>query len=134
MRRLSPLFRHVVSARRLCTKAAEPEVGTSTVDPAEIAKFAAQAAQWWHPDGAAAPLHRMNPLRVSYIRAALEKHVNTESSAEALREKESDMPLAHLSVLDVGCGGMLKKVFFRFFFRGVQARVFDGKGRDMVED
>ena len=36
-----------------------------TVDPAEVAKFEAMAADWWDPDGKFRPLHRLNPCRLS---------------------------------------------------------------------
>lgn len=75
---------------------------TSTVDPDEVAKFAAQAAKWWQPDGPAAPLHRLNPVRLSYIRAAIEKHLILPSGITA---HPSCKPLMGVNVLDVGCGG-----------------------------
>ena len=40
----------------------------STVDPAEIRKFERMAAEWWDPDGKFRPLHRLNPVRLGYIR------------------------------------------------------------------
>lgn len=46
----------------------------NTVDESELSKFSAQAADWWHPNGSAAALHRLNPLRIAYIRSAIEKH------------------------------------------------------------
>ena len=39
-----------------------------TIDPAEIARFAAQAASWWDPAGSFRPLHRLNPARLDFIR------------------------------------------------------------------
>jgi 2-polyprenyl-6-hydroxyphenyl methylase / 3-demethylubiquinone-9 3-methyltransferase len=50
------------------SSAADP----ATVDPAEVAKFAAAAGHdWWSPSGPAAPLHAMNPARVLFARAAI---------------------------------------------------------------
>lgn len=68
-----------------------------TVDPAEIARFAALADTWWAPSGPFAPLHRLNPLRVGYIR----------DTVAARRELDQSVlsPLEGLRVLDVGCGG-----------------------------
>jgi 2-polyprenyl-6-hydroxyphenyl methylase/3-demethylubiquinone-9 3-methyltransferase len=43
--------------------------GGSTVDPAEIAKFSKLSEEWWDPRGKMAPLHKINPLRLTYIRA-----------------------------------------------------------------
>jgi 2-polyprenyl-3-methyl-5-hydroxy-6-metoxy-1,4-benzoquinol methylase len=42
----------------------------STVDPAEIAKFSKLSDEWWDPNGKMAPLHKINPLRLTYIRDA----------------------------------------------------------------
>lgn len=66
-----------------------------TVDPDEIAKFNALAAQWWDPAGPFAALHRMNPLRLQLIAAA---------AAEAFGGAR---PLAGKRALDIGCGGGL---------------------------
>ena len=43
-------------------------LGVSTVDPAEIARFAAIAEEWWDPDGKFRPLHRFNPVRLQWLR------------------------------------------------------------------
>ena len=40
---------------------------TNTVDPSEIAKFEAMAAEWWDLEGKFKPLHMMNPVRLDYI-------------------------------------------------------------------
>lgn len=42
-----------------------------TVDPQDIARFSAIAAEWWDPTGKFRPLHRLNPLRLAYIRDTL---------------------------------------------------------------
>ena len=72
---------------------------SASVDPEEVAKFAALAEEWWDPDGKFAPLHRLNPLRLSFIRDRITAHLNRDPLAER--------PLAGLSVLDIGCGGGL---------------------------
>ena len=72
---------------------------TETVDTAEIGKFDRMAATWWDPEGEAKPLHRMNPIRLDYIR----DHV----CAQYGRDPEAIRPLSDLSVVDVGCGGGL---------------------------
>jgi len=46
--------------------------GTSTIDPREAAHFDAQAADWWNPSGSSAMLHRLNPVRLGYVRARLD--------------------------------------------------------------
>ena len=43
----------------------------ATADPREIEKFSALAADWWDPDGQFAPLHRLNPVRLTYVRDRL---------------------------------------------------------------
>ncbi len=40
----------------------------TTVDPAEVERFSALAAEWWDPKGKFAVLHRFNPVRLAYIR------------------------------------------------------------------
>src|SRR6202011_95601 len=46
----------------------------STVDPAEVAKFSKLSDEWWDPNGKMAPLHKVNPLRLSFIRAAARRN------------------------------------------------------------
>jgi 2-polyprenyl-6-hydroxyphenyl methylase/3-demethylubiquinone-9 3-methyltransferase len=71
----------------------------STVDPAEIERFSALAAQWWDADGPFRPLHRLNPTRLRYLRDRLALHFG--------RDAQKPRPLAGLRVLDLGCGGGL---------------------------
>lgn len=71
----------------------------STVDREEIAKFAAMAESWWDPKGKFRPLHRLNPIRVGYIRDRL--------AAKLGRDPLAPKPLEGLSLLDIGCGGGL---------------------------
>jgi 2-polyprenyl-6-hydroxyphenyl methylase/3-demethylubiquinone-9 3-methyltransferase len=70
-----------------------------TIDPEEIARFAAHAASWWDPAGSFRPLHRLNPARLDFIRGALDAHF--------ARAPRSLTPFAGLSLCDVGCGGGL---------------------------
>lgn len=70
-----------------------------TVDRAEIARFAAMAADWWNPRGRFRPLHRMNPVRVAYICDTLCRRLGRDASRPDALEG--------LRVLDVGCGGGL---------------------------
>jgi 2-polyprenyl-6-hydroxyphenyl methylase/3-demethylubiquinone-9 3-methyltransferase len=72
---------------------------STTVDPAEIAKFGAMADRWWDPDGPFRPLHRLNPVRIGYIRDQAAAHFGGDAA--------SVIPLAGLTALDVGCGGGL---------------------------
>ncbi len=71
-----------------------------TVDPREVGKFASIADQWWDAKGKFAPLHRMNPTRLEFIRDEILRHFNRDARA-------TRRPLAGLSVVDVGCGGGL---------------------------
>ena len=73
--------------------------GATTVDPAEIARFAALAESWWDPAGKFKPLHRLNPLRLGFLRDRLTAHFRRDSAA--LR------PFEGLRLLDIGCGGGL---------------------------
>ncbi|MGE3969087.1 MAG: bifunctional 3-demethylubiquinol 3-O-methyltransferase/2-polyprenyl-6-hydroxyphenol methylase, partial [Dongiaceae bacterium] len=45
-----------------------PALDSASVDPSEIAKFQALADGWWDPNGKMRPLHRLNPVRLAYIR------------------------------------------------------------------
>jgi 2-polyprenyl-6-hydroxyphenyl methylase/3-demethylubiquinone-9 3-methyltransferase len=72
---------------------------SASVDPDEVAKFAALAGQWWDPAGKFAPLHRLNPARLTFIRDRIAAHTGRDPLAER--------PLAGLRVLDIGCGGGL---------------------------
>lgn len=71
----------------------------TTIDPAEVAKFEAMAAEWWDPSGKFKPLHMMNPVRLDYICAQI--------AGEFDRDLGTDKPFAGLRVLDIGCGGGL---------------------------
>ena len=70
----------------------------TTVDPEEIERFSRIASQWWDPKGKFAPLHRINPLRVQWIRDTACQHFGLP---------ESHQPLSGLRLLDIGCGGGL---------------------------
>ncbi|WP_424943531.1 bifunctional 2-polyprenyl-6-hydroxyphenol methylase/3-demethylubiquinol 3-O-methyltransferase UbiG [Aliiroseovarius crassostreae] len=72
---------------------------TSSVDPSEVEKFAAMAAEWWDPTGKFKPLHMMNPVRLDYI--------TSQIAAEFGRDLADDKPFAGLRILDIGCGGGL---------------------------
>src|SRR6266550_5861855 len=79
--------------------AGAPRATASTVDPAEVAKFSRLSDEWWSPNGKMAPLHKINPLRLSYIRDAacrkFERNVKSLSCLSGLR------------ILDIGCGAGL---------------------------
>jgi 2-polyprenyl-6-hydroxyphenyl methylase/3-demethylubiquinone-9 3-methyltransferase len=71
----------------------------STVDPAEIAKFEAMAAEWWDPNGKFKPLHMLNPCRLDYI--------TSQIAGEFDRDLTQPEPFKGLRLLDIGCGGGL---------------------------
>lgn len=71
----------------------------TTINPAEQAKFAGMAEAWWDPDGKFKPLHKINPVRIAYIRDHAILHFDRVGGT--LR------PLEGLRVLDIGCGGGL---------------------------
>ena len=71
----------------------------ATIRPEEAAHFGKLAADWWDPRGSSAMLHRLNPVRLGFIRAAIDAHWPGD-----LREMK---PLADKRVLDVGCGAGL---------------------------
>jgi 2-polyprenyl-6-hydroxyphenyl methylase/3-demethylubiquinone-9 3-methyltransferase len=73
--------------------------GESSIRPSEAAHFGAMAGDWWDPDGASAMLHRLNPVRLAYIRDRIDQH--WQSDEQGFR------PLSGKSALDVGCGAGL---------------------------
>ncbi|HSC19171.1 MAG TPA: bifunctional 2-polyprenyl-6-hydroxyphenol methylase/3-demethylubiquinol 3-O-methyltransferase UbiG [Rhizomicrobium sp.] len=77
----------------------ETSPGAGTLDESEVAKFARLAGEWWDPNGAFAPLHKFNPVRLQFIRDC--------AAAQFGRDVRSVRPFAGLSLLDLGCGGGL---------------------------
>jgi 2-polyprenyl-6-hydroxyphenyl methylase/3-demethylubiquinone-9 3-methyltransferase len=71
----------------------------TTVDPSEIAKFEAMAAEWWDENGKFKPLHMLNPCRLDYI--------TTQIAGEFDRDLSTPSPFKGLQLLDIGCGGGL---------------------------
>ena len=75
------------------------EAQGSSVDPAEVARFSAIAAEWWDPRGKFRPLHRFNPTRLAFVRDT--------ALARFHRDPGAARPFAGLRLLDIGCGGGL---------------------------
>lgn len=71
----------------------------TSIDPGEIAKFEAMAAEWWDPEGKFRPLHMMNPVRLDYV--------TRQIAAEFGRDLHGAQPFAGLRIVDIGCGGGL---------------------------
>src|ERR1700720_5043983 len=78
------------------TVAAMSPVESPTVDPAEVARFAALAADWWDPAGKMGMLHKFNPVRLRYIKEA--------ACRQFARDPKRLDSLAGLRILDIGCG------------------------------
>lgn len=72
---------------------------TATIRPEEAAHFGKLAQDWWDPNGSSAMLHRLNPVRLGFIRDAIDAH--WPGSARSVR------PLSGRRALDVGCGAGL---------------------------
>ncbi len=71
----------------------------NSVVPAEAERFGRIAADWWDPDGASAMLHKLNPVRLKYIRDQIDRHWQCDECGRT--------PLADKTALDVGCGAGL---------------------------
>ena len=71
----------------------------TTINDAEVAKFTAMAEEWWDPTGKFKPLHKFNPVRLTYIRDQLVSHFGRDTSGMR--------PLEGLKIVDIGCGGGL---------------------------
>jgi 2-polyprenyl-6-hydroxyphenyl methylase/3-demethylubiquinone-9 3-methyltransferase len=91
-------------------------MSAATINPNEAAHFGALATDWWDPHGSSAMLHKLNPVRLSYIRSQIDAHWHGDA-----RERR---PLVGKFALDVGCGaGLLAEPLARMgaFVNGVDA-------------
>lgn len=70
-----------------------------SIDPADVARFSAQAAEWWDARGPFAPLHRFNPGRLAFVRDKAAERFGRDVKTRAAFER--------LTLLDIGCGGGL---------------------------
>ena len=71
----------------------------SSVNKKEIEKFSKIAEEWWNPSGKFKPLHKFNPVRISYIKENIIKSLNLKNN--------KNIPLKKVKILDIGCGGGL---------------------------
>ncbi|MFC3070844.1 bifunctional 2-polyprenyl-6-hydroxyphenol methylase/3-demethylubiquinol 3-O-methyltransferase UbiG [Phenylobacterium soli] len=76
-----------------------PAEARSSIDPAEVERFSKIAAEWWDPRGKFAPLHKFNPVRLSFIR--------DQALYRFGRDPQARRPFEGLRLLDIGCGGGL---------------------------
>src|SRR3954447_7230424 len=65
----------------------------------EVERFGKLAGDWWDPAGASAMLHKLNPVRLKYVRDQIDRHWQTDEC--------SRRPLEGKTALDVGCGAGL---------------------------
>ena len=70
----------------------------STINKKEIEKFSSIAEEWWDPTGKFKPLHKFNPIRISYIK---------NNIIRSLKLNNEEKPLKKVKILDIGCGGGL---------------------------
>ena len=71
----------------------------TSIVPKEAEHFGKLAGDWWDPKGASAMLHKLNPVRLKYLRDQIDQHWQSD--------EHSRMPLAGKAALDVGCGAGL---------------------------
>jgi len=74
-------------------------MSTGTIDQAEVDRFSALATEWWDPRGKFRPLHKFNPVRLTYIKEVVARHIG--------RDVADPKALDGLRLLDIGCGGGL---------------------------
>ena len=70
----------------------------NTINKKEIEKFSKIAEEWWNPEGKFKPLHKFNPIRISYIK---------ENVINSFKLNNKNKPLDNIKILDIGCGGGL---------------------------
>src|SRR5205823_4452974 len=72
---------------------------STSIVPEEAERFGAMAQDWWDPDGSSAMLHKLNPVRLKYLRDQIDRHWQSDECSRT--------PLVGKSALDVGCGAGL---------------------------
>lgn len=94
----------------------------NTIRPEEAAHFGKLAADWWDPKGSSSMLHRLNPVRLRFLRDAVDAHFATDP--------QSVKPLSGKRALDVGCGaGLLAEPLARL---GAEVTAVDAAGENIA--
>jgi 2-polyprenyl-6-hydroxyphenyl methylase/3-demethylubiquinone-9 3-methyltransferase len=75
---------------------------SASVNRADVDRFDRLGELWWDPSGSMGILHKINPIRVDYIRDHACRNFTQDG---APRDRHSDRPLEGLSIVDIGCGG-----------------------------
>jgi 2-polyprenyl-6-hydroxyphenyl methylase/3-demethylubiquinone-9 3-methyltransferase len=91
------------SGRNLQRASADMTISGSSVDAAEVERFERLGEDWWNPQGSMQALHKLNPVRVAYVRDKLAAHFPAAEGRR--RDIRKARPLAGLSLLEIGCGG-----------------------------
>jgi 2-polyprenyl-6-hydroxyphenyl methylase/3-demethylubiquinone-9 3-methyltransferase len=104
------------------TTATIPAAPHASVVAGEAAHFGKLAAEWWDPRGTSAMLHRLNPVRLRYLRAAIDRHWDLDD--------RTFTPLAGRRALDMGCGaGLLAEPLARM---GAQVTAVDAAAENVA--
>jgi 2-polyprenyl-6-hydroxyphenyl methylase/3-demethylubiquinone-9 3-methyltransferase len=77
----------------------ESRMAESSIVAEEAERFAKLANDWWDPNGSSAMLHKLNPVRLKYVREQLDRHWQVDECSRT--------PLTGKTALDVGCGAGL---------------------------
>ncbi|MFN3818989.1 bifunctional 2-polyprenyl-6-hydroxyphenol methylase/3-demethylubiquinol 3-O-methyltransferase UbiG [Blastomonas sp.] len=110
------------STGTIAPRSGNDEARNGTIDPKEAAHFGRLAAEWWDPRGESAMLHRLNPVRLAYIRNAIDHHWAEAGTARK--------PLAGKTAIDVGCGaGLLTEPLARL---GAQVTGLDAAAENIA--
>lgn len=106
----------------MATATVTTDTASSSVVPSEAAHFGRLAVDWWDPKGSSAMLHRLNPVRLGYIRAAVDAQWDLDDATLA--------PLAGKRALDVGCGaGLLAEPLARL---GAEVNAIDAAAESIA--
>ena len=90
----------------------------TSIVPREVEQFGKLAGDWWEPRGASAMLHKLNPVRLGYVRDWVDQHWSLD--------EHSRRPLEGKTALDVGCGaGLLAEPLARL---GAKVTAIDPAG------